>query len=822
MRSRSSARLVTATRLGTLATIFTALLIAGQLVASARPEATLSAGGTHTVRVNADSDCVRATGHVNIIATIKNNGSENVEVIATDVTFSGDSEGPVTLAPGESHVFTFDAGRSPLPGGTVSFALTWEDGTTETVTAPHSPTNACGPDVKIEKSASRASVAAGDSFDWILAVTNTSSAQATGVRITDTIPGSLTIGTLPAGCTSAGQTVTCDIGDLGAGAAATRSIPVTTTNASCPKVDNTGTVTADDDVDDTNDSDSASVDVACTSADVEIVKTASKSTVAAGDPFTYTLKVSSIGTGTATNVKVTDVIPSSLVIGTLPAGCSAAGQTVTCNVGDLPSGQDATFQIPVTTAPASCPSVDNTGTVTADNDSDDTNDSDSVSVDVVCNQPDVVVRKSASAATVNADGSVSFTLTVENQGLAEATGVQVTDTFAPGLTITNANACNVAGQTVTCDLGTIAAGDSKSVDITVTASDAACPSVQNEAEVTATNEPVSSTGNNGSNLVTLNVVCPSPDVAVSKSSSAPVEGVFVGDSFTYTVTVSNVSQGDVNNVVVHDTIPTGLTITGAGSCTVAGQDLTCDLGTVAAGASETISVTVTATEGACPEVTNTASVTASNDSVASNNTSDAVTDIVNCVEPNIAIKITKENDGNNDGGYSDSEEAKRSGRDVPFRLVITNTGNETVVINELTDRFPGDVVDLLTNHCANLDGRTLATGESVKCLFTLKNYSPDADAGLKTNTAAVCVEMMGDATKTDCDDNTSKVRSAEVLGRTVTPPPSRTPPTRTPPGGTAFTGSEGTLGFGFVAMALLLLGTGTLYAGYRVRRRSDT
>ena len=100
--------------------------------------------------------------------------------------------------------------------------------------------------------------------------------------------------------------------------------------------------------------------------------------------------------------------------------------------------------------------------------------------------------------------------------------------------------------------------------------------------------------------MTLNVVCSNLDVAIDKSSSAPVEGVFVGESFSYTITVTNTSTGDVHDVVVRDSMPAGLTITDAGSCTIAGQDLTCDLGAVAGGASETISVTVTATEGAAP------------------------------------------------------------------------------------------------------------------------------------------------------------------------------------------------------------------------------
>ena len=122
------------------------------------------------------------------------------------------------------------------------------------------------------------------------------------------------------------------------------------------------------------------------------------------------------------------------------------------------------------------------------------------------------------------------------------------------------------------------------------------------------------------------------------------------------------------------------------------------------------------------------------------------------------------------------------------------------------------MIDLLGGQCSNLSGKVLEPGESAKCLFTVRNYSPADDAGFKVNTAEVCVELVG-GSSTDCDDDDSRVRSAEVLGRTVTPPP-----TRTPPGGTAFTGSEGTLGFGLLAMALLLFGSAVMYAGYRKRQ----
>ena len=89
------------------------------------------------------------------------------------------------------------------------------------------------------------------------------------------------------------------------------------------------------------------------------------------------------------------------------------------------------------------------------------------------------------------------------------------------------------------------------------------------------------------------------------------------------------------------------------------------------------------------------------------------------------------------------------------------------------------------------------------------------------NTAKVCVQMEGDASKTDCDKDDSTVRSAKVLGRTITPSPAP-PPTRTPPSGVAFTGSDGRVaGLGLLAIALLLFGSATLYLGTLKRRRYD-
>jgi len=435
--------------------------------------------------------------------------------------------------------------------------------------------------------------------------------------------------------------------------------------------------------------------------------------------------------------------------------------------------------------------------------------------------PDVVVEKSSSATNVTAGDRFAYTLTARNVGSADATDVRVRDRIPDGLSIDGASSgCTISGQAVECDLGTLAPSAARSVTISVTATAAACPSVDNRGVVSASDEAAAAAGNDDSNTVTVDVACPSnrPDVAIRKRSDAPDSGVFAGDRFTYTIIAENVGTGDANDVVVTDTVPAGLTIisTSAG-CSTSGRSVTCPIGTLAQGAHAQVTITVQTTESACPKVTNVARVSASNDSNASNDVSDPVTDNVNCAEPGVSVTIIKTNDANGDGRYTDNEEARRAGSDVPFKVVIVNTGDSAFTIGELTDSFPGQVVDLLGGPCASLNHTTLQPGGSIKCVFTMRNYSPPSDAGAKVNVAKVCVDGAG--TATDCATDDSRVRSAEVLGRTITPAPR--PKTRTPPSGLAFTGSEGTFRIGLIALALLLIGTASMYSGYRKRQRYE-
>jgi uncharacterized repeat protein (TIGR01451 family) len=96
------------------------------------------------------------------------------------------------------------------------------------------------------------------------------------------------------------------------------------------------------------------------------------------------------------------------------------------------------------------------------------------------------------------------------------------------------------------------------------------------------------------------------DLEISKDDSP--DPVTVGDNLTYTITVTNNGPDAAANVVVTDTLPSGVTFVSASpGCVHAAGVVTCNLGTIAVGDSVTITIVVTVT--APGTISNTATVT---------------------------------------------------------------------------------------------------------------------------------------------------------------------------------------------------------------------
>ena len=421
-----------------------------------------------------------------------------------------------------------------------------------------------GAQLTLTKVASAASFVVGVQATYELSVENTGTTATTvASTITDVIPTGLTIGTLPAGCVAASQTVTCTVA---AGLTPTNSasflIPVTPTLAAGASVTNTASVSGGGDP-------ACPAAARCTAsagptavnaAQLTLSKVASAASFVVGVPATYELSVENTGTAATTAIStITDVIPTGLTIGTLPAGCVAASQTVTCTVpAGLTPTNSASFLIPVTPTLAAGASVTNTASVSGGGDptcpaaARCTASAGPTAV----NAPQLTLTKVASAGAFTVGTPATYTLQVSNNGTAATTAIStITDVIPTGLTIGTLPAgCLAAGQTVTCTvpLG-LAPPNSVSFIIPVTPTEAALPSVTNTASVSGGGDPtcpaaarcVSSTG--------AIPVTGSPELTVDKIAGVPT-GATAGSTIEYSFEATNSGNVTITNLQVVDAL----------------------------------------------------------------------------------------------------------------------------------------------------------------------------------------------------------------------------------------------------------------------------
>jgi uncharacterized repeat protein (TIGR01451 family) len=122
----------------------------------------------------------------------------------------------------------------------------------------------------------------------------------------------------------------------------------------------------------------------------------------------------------------------------------------------------------------------------------------------------------------------------------------------------------------------------------------------------------------------LSITVPTADLAVSKVASRGA--VVVGSNVTYTITVSNHGPDAANLITVSDPIVAGTThvssTTSQGSCALSSGVVTCNLGSIASGASATVTI-VARVDTPGPKVDTAAVSSSTSDPVAGNNSASA-------------------------------------------------------------------------------------------------------------------------------------------------------------------------------------------------------
>ena len=472
--------------------------------------------------------------------------------------------------------------------------------------------------------------------------------------------------------------------------------------------------------------------------DVALTKSTPTPTVYAGVTIPYTLSVTNNGPLASDGAQVVDVLPAGVSFVSAP-GCTVVGSTVTCAVGALAVGASRSFILTVqanTPYDGADPLV-NTATLDALGDTDLTNNTGTASTPAnpAATPTDFSLTKTTTVPAVYPGVNIPYTLTVTNNGpLASPGGAQVVDVLPAGVSFVSAPGCTEASGTVTCDVGVLAVGASRSFTLTVQASNpytGANPLV-NSADVVAIGDTVP-TNNHGTASTPLDNAATPTDFALTKDTAIPV--IYTGASIPYTLTVTNngplVSPGGAQVV---DVLPAGVSFVSAPGCTEAAGTVTCDVGALAVGAQRSFTLTVlvsTPYTGANPLV-NTAEVRASGDTYAPNNTGSVSRPFsAPCTPTDLGMSV------------STSVTSVVAGANIPYTLSVVNNGPATSDGGTVSATLPAGVSFVSAPGCTEAGGvvscavGSLATGATRAFTLTVQVSNPYTGANPLVMSASV-------------------------------------------------------------------------------------
>ncbi len=331
------------------------------------------------------------------------------------------------------------------------------------------------------------------------------------------------------------------------------------------------------------------------SADLALVTSDGPDPVLVGRTLTYTLTATNLGPDIATDVRITDTLPASVVLVSASGGCSGTPK-VTCALGSLAVGASATVTIEVT--PAAGGQITNRARVSTNEFDPDSTNNFATAVTTVDAATDLALAisdspdplTSAPDPVTSSRQNVIYTLTVTNNGPSPATGVTVTDTLAANTAFFNASGgCRVTSRVVTCAVpGTLAPGGS--AQVMIAAKPIATGEIRNTASVAA-NQADPNSDNNTASAVTANAAV-FADLSVTMTAT-PVSAR-LGQRTTYTMKVKNNGPMAAPGVVVYEAgfAPGNQFVsatTSRGKCT-GSMVATCDIGTLATGATAMVKV----------------------------------------------------------------------------------------------------------------------------------------------------------------------------------------------------------------------------------------
>ncbi len=343
---------------------------------------------------------------------------------------------------------------------------------------------------------------------------------------------------------------------------------------------------------------------------------------------------------------------------------------------------------------------------------------------------DIQLQKAASSDVVQTGGALTYNLNVTNNSTVAATNVSVEDTLPAGVTLVSILPdlttfpvppyCQIVVDVITCDIGTLAAGDSFGITVNVTAP-ITPGNIINRAEVTSDEPDIRRRNNTASVLTRVELPTPTPlptaddpqptatDLVATATMTTTITLLAPSPTLTLTALPSATATSSPTSTATQTATSTQTaspTASATSTSTATSTATATQTATATASSTSTSTATQTATATASSTATQTATPTITVTSTTTQSPTPIFTPSVSPTLEGMQLEMLKSLDA----------QSETDDNQVAFNVTINNQGSQAVsnvvLIEQLLDGVDLIAVDAGQPICTKtLDSISCALGD---------------------------------------------------------------------------------------------------------------